>query len=192
MKIYTPFLKIKGKKSDYYSPWAFMSQEKENFYFPIHLGMKQWLNLIKEDCSSQNEIISSCTVIACDNLFWFPKPKVKSSIGCFTSGSQGPLSSIQPCLLGWFLPFYLFASHQHHLQAIKPHLPSPSAVHTMKCYGKHLLSCLCLLSRMQNLLFEVTCCYRPQKELKFCSSCRSLICSSLWVPEAEAQACWDV
>lgn len=96
-----------------------MLQEKENFYFSDTSGNKaEWLNLIKEDCFSQNEIISSCIVIANNNSSWFPQSKVESSIGAVSpQGLQRPLHAIQPCL-------YLFAS----VFLVQPLLEGDSAI----------------------------------------------------------------
>lgn len=93
----------------------------------------EWLNLIKEDCFSQNKIISSCLVIANYNSFWFPKSKVESSIGAFSpQGLQRPLHAIQPCLCLFALGFLIQLPLEGD-SAISPILPGAA----FRCCGSY-------------------------------------------------------
>lgn len=81
------------------------------------------MNLIKEDCFSQNEIISSCIVIANNNSSWFSKSKVESSIGAVSpQGLQRPRHAIQPCL-SLFASVFLVQPPIEGDSAISPILP---------------------------------------------------------------------
>lgn len=111
----------------------YVSRERKLLFSDTSGNKAEWLNLIKEDCFSQNEIISSCIVIANDNLFWFPQSKVKSSIGAVSPQDlQRALHAIQPFL-------YLFAS----VFLVHPPLEGDSAISPIlpraafHCYGSY-------------------------------------------------------
>lgn len=115
----------------------YVSRERKLLFSDTSGNKTEWLNLIKEDCFSQNEIISSCIVIANDNLFWFPKSKIKSSIGATSPEDlQRALHAMQP-FLHRFASVFLVPPPLEGDSAISPILPR-AAFHCCGSYYEML------------------------------------------------------
>lgn len=147
----------------------YISRERKLLFSDTSGNKAEWLNLIKEDCFSQNEIISSCIVIANNNSSWFPKSKVESSIGAVSpQGLETPA-----CHSALSLPLCFGVSRStspRRWQRHQAHSSQGCLVllwvilwNALRCI---LSNRLCFFSWMQNLMSGITCWHFSQTELK--------------------------